>query len=131
MYCRTCGNKINDDAELCVKCGVRRNVGENFCQACGTKTIAGMVTCKKCGAKLMKSLSSAQMKKKAISKGSKTIGTVLLLLSIILLVAGVGQFVVGLMSYGYYKMSMITTGGTCFSLGVGLFAIGKFFKKRK
>ena len=23
MYCRTCGSKLNDNAELCVKCGVR------------------------------------------------------------------------------------------------------------
>lgn len=24
MYCRTCGSKINDNAEICVKCGVRK-----------------------------------------------------------------------------------------------------------
>ena len=71
MYCRTCGNKINDNAEICVKCGVRRNVGEDFCQACGAKTVAGMTVCKKCGKKLMKSLSSAQMKEKTQKTANK------------------------------------------------------------
>ena len=35
MYCRTCGNKMNDNAEICVKCGVKRNVGADYCQVCG------------------------------------------------------------------------------------------------
>ena len=84
MYCRTCGNKMNDNAELCVKCGVRRNVGDDFCQVCGARTVAGMTACKKCGAKLMKAMSSVQIKKKAVSKGRKTIGTILLVFAIIL-----------------------------------------------
>lgn len=30
MYCRTCGNKMNDNAEICVKCGMKRNVGTDY-----------------------------------------------------------------------------------------------------
>lgn len=90
MYCRTCGNKMNDNAEICVKCGVKRNVGTDFCQVCGTKTLASMTNCKKCGAKLMRAMSSAQIKKKAVSKGKRTFGTILLALGIILLIGAVG-----------------------------------------
>lgn len=46
MYCRTCGNKMNDNAEICVKCGVRKNVGSDYCQVCGARTTSSMVNCK-------------------------------------------------------------------------------------
>ncbi len=77
MYCRTCGNKMNDNAEICVKCGVKRNVGIDYCQVCGSRTTATMTNCRKCGARLMKAMSTTQMKKKVVSKGRKTLGTVL------------------------------------------------------
>ena len=35
MYCRTCGNQMHRDAEICVKCGVRKYVGSDYCQVCG------------------------------------------------------------------------------------------------
>lgn len=95
MHCRTCGNKMNDNAELCVKCGVRKNVGNDFCQVCGSATTENMTNCKKCGAKLMKSMSSSQVKKKAVGTGTKAIGTVLLVLGVILLLAMFGQIIVG------------------------------------
>lgn len=41
MYCRTCGNKMNDEAVICVKCVVKRNGGKDNCQVCGTKTVDG------------------------------------------------------------------------------------------
>lgn len=131
MYCRTCGNKMNDNAEICVKCGVKKNVGEAFCQVCGAKTIAGMTNCKKCGAKLMKAMSTAQIKKKAVSKGRKTAGTVLLILAIILLVAGVGQMIVGFTSTGYSSVSSVSGGGRCLVLGAFMFGISKALKKKK
>lgn len=71
MYCRTCGNKMNDNAEICVKCGVRKNVGFDYCQVCGARTTSSMVNCKKCGAKLMKAMSSTQVKKKLYQKARK------------------------------------------------------------
>ena len=38
MYCRTCGNKINDNAEICVKCGCKPLIGKSYCQNCGADT---------------------------------------------------------------------------------------------
>ena len=52
MYCRTCGNEMNDNAEFCVKCGVRRNVGTAYCQACGAKTTEVQEMCVNCGCRL-------------------------------------------------------------------------------
>lgn len=132
MYCRTCGNKMNDNAEICVKCGVRRNVGTDFCQVCGSKTLANMTNCKKCGAKLMRAMSSSQMKKKAVSKGKKAFGTILLVLGIILLIAMTANLVAGATtSSTYSSMSSFSAAGRCAVLG-GLFTgFGVRLRKKK
>ena len=49
MYCRICGNKVNDKAEICVKCGCRPLSGKDFCQNCGARTLAQQAVCTKCG----------------------------------------------------------------------------------
>ena len=132
MYCRTCGSKMNDNAEICVKCGVKRNVGSDFCQVCGAKTLANMTNCKKCGAKLMKAMSSAQIKKKAVSKGKKTIGNILLVLGVILLIAMIANTFVGFTSRSTYSsMNSLAAAGRCAVLG-GLFTgFGIRFRKKK
>lgn len=103
MYCRTCGSKMNDNAEICVKCGVKKNVGNEYCQICGTRTTANMTSCNKCGAKLLTAMSSTQIKKTVVSKGKKTLGNVLLVLGIILLVITVANTFVGFMTGGLYS----------------------------
>ena len=132
MYCRTCGNKMNDNAEICVKCGVKRNVGADYCQVCGAWTTAAMTNCKKCGAKLMKAMSSAQVKKKAVSKGKKTLGTVLLVIGIILLIATVVNLGVGLTNISEYQSVLILgVAVRCAVLG-GLFTgFGIRLRKKK
>lgn len=132
MYCRTCGSKMNDNAEICVKCGVKRNVGKDFCQVCGARTLENMTNCKKCGAKLMRAMSTAQMQKKAVSKGKKTLGTILLVLGVILIFATLANFFVGFTaSSSYTSMSSISAGGRCAVLA-GLFTgLGIRFRKKK
>lgn len=85
MYCRTCGNKMNDNAEICVKCGVKRDVGNDFCQVCGAKNLTNMTNCKKCGAKLIRAISSSQIKNKAVLNSKCILGMVLLLICILFL----------------------------------------------
>lgn len=131
MYCRTCGNKMNDNAELCVKCGVRKNVGTDYCQVCGARTTASMTTCKKCGAKLMKALSSAQIKKKAVSKGKKTLGTVILVMGLIVLFAACANLFVGLTARSTYSsMSSMSTASYCGIIGGFLTGLGIKLRKK-
>lgn len=131
MYCRTCGNKMNDNAEICVKCGVKRNVGTDFCQVCGYKTLASMANCKKCGAKLMRAMSSTQIKKKAVSKGKKAIGTVLFVIGLILLCVAVGSFAVGIMSErASVARDLFSAAGRCGVFGGFLFGMGKTLRKK-
>lgn len=52
MYCRTCGSKPNENAEVCVNCGCNPLAGKSYCQNCGAKTIEQQELCTQCGVRL-------------------------------------------------------------------------------
>jgi uncharacterized membrane protein YvbJ len=52
MYCRNCGEEINEKAEICVHCGVRPLAERKFCQECGAETKPNQELCTKCGVRL-------------------------------------------------------------------------------
>ena len=132
MYCRTCGNKMNDNAELCVKCGVRRNVGTYYCQVCGKPTLDTMTNCKSCGAKLMRGMSTNQMKTATVSAGKKTLGNVLLGLAIILLAVAIGCLIVGIMSFNSRSgMDLLSAAFRCGAVGAILATCGRTIKGKK
>ena len=132
MYCRTCGNKMNDNAELCVKCGVRRNVGTDYCQVCGKPTLDTMTNCKSCGAKLMRGTSTNQMKTATVSAGKKTLGNVLLGLAIILLAVAIGCLIVGIISFNSDSgMDLLSSALRCGTVGAILATCGRKIKGRK
>ena len=35
MYCRNCGQVVNDDRVYCSSCGFDKNIGKNYCSSCG------------------------------------------------------------------------------------------------
>lgn len=49
MYCRNCGNVMNDQAAICVSCGVPVGKGNNYCPLCGDITDSMAQVCMKCG----------------------------------------------------------------------------------
>ncbi len=52
MYCRNCGNEVNDNAVACPKCGYNPRTEKNFCPNCGVATNANQVMCTNCGTSL-------------------------------------------------------------------------------
>lgn len=52
MYCRKCGEFMNDDQAICLKCGVPAGVGKSFCPHCGNAVAEEAVICVKCGVPL-------------------------------------------------------------------------------
>ena len=52
MFCRNCGNQMDNQAAVCVKCGVPVGQGINFCPNCGKQTVPGAVVCTACGISL-------------------------------------------------------------------------------
>lgn len=52
MYCRNCGNEMNDEAVVCVKCGVPAGKGTSHCPNCGAEVYPDAVMCVACSTDL-------------------------------------------------------------------------------
>lgn len=64
MFCRNCGNQIDDQAAVCVKCGVAAGQGTNFCPHCGAATVPGAAVCTQCGVALAQPIPQGAQKSK-------------------------------------------------------------------
>lgn len=49
MYCKNCGNSMDDKAAICVKCGCAAGTGTSYCPNCGQPTVPGAAACTNCG----------------------------------------------------------------------------------
>lgn len=67
IYCKNCGNQMDDIAAICVKCGVKKGDGINFCHNCGKPTAVGMQFCTNCGAALNNVAPGAEQKSKMVA----------------------------------------------------------------
>lgn len=54
MFCKNCGQEVNEGAAVCLKCGVLVGMGSKFCQYCGFEPDPLAVICVKCGSELKK-----------------------------------------------------------------------------
>ena len=52
MYCRNCGEQLNDNQAICLKCGVAVGTGKAFCKNCGKPVNEGAAVCLSCGCKI-------------------------------------------------------------------------------
>ena len=60
MFCKNCGNKMDEDADFCTNCGTRKDaeVKALYCDKCGTKISAEDLFCTGCGNKLVTELTA-------------------------------------------------------------------------
>lgn len=63
MFCRHCGNQMDNQAAVCVKCGVPAGQGVNFCPNCGNQTAPGAAVCTSCGVALAQVVQGEQKSK--------------------------------------------------------------------
>lgn len=49
MYCKNCGEPLNDNQAICVKCGVKVGTGNKFCANCGKELPENADVCLNCG----------------------------------------------------------------------------------
>ena len=59
MYCRNCGEAMNDNQAVCLKCGVEAGTGNSFCPNCGNAVNPEAVFCVSCGVSLKKAESKS------------------------------------------------------------------------
>ena len=49
MYCKNCGEMMNDNQAICIKCGVKVGEGNTYCANCGKEIAANADVCLNCG----------------------------------------------------------------------------------
>jgi uncharacterized membrane protein YvbJ len=54
MYCKNCGEQMNDNQAICIKCGVKVGEGSAFCANCGKDIAPGADVCLNCGVAVKK-----------------------------------------------------------------------------
>ncbi len=54
MFCKNCGNAMNENQAICLNCGVKAGEGENFCANCGQQVAPGAEVCMSCGVAIKK-----------------------------------------------------------------------------
>lgn len=54
MYCKNCGEAMNDNQAICLKCGVKTGDGNSFCSNCGNSVAPNADVCLNCGVAIKK-----------------------------------------------------------------------------
>ena len=101
MYCKNCGNQMEDFAAICVKCGASKGAGFNYCNRCGQKTHPQAKYCSECGNLLNNSplndfIDNGQKRLNEVADGIMNIdgyATLSLILGILSIVCSFGTFI--------------------------------------
>ena len=101
MYCKNCGEVMNDNQAICLKCGVKTGDGKAFCANCGNAVAENAAVCLNCGV--------------AIKAGNGeylngTDKTVIALICFFLGVFGIHNFMLGETKKGIIKIIMTVAG---------------------
>lgn len=64
MYCKNCGNPVDDNAAVCTKCGYSTGtvVTRTYCPSCGQVIAPGTAVCSICGTALPNSQAGSKSK---------------------------------------------------------------------
>ena len=112
MYCKNCGELMNDNQAICLNCGVKTGAGKAYCGNCGNAVAPEADVCMSCGVSL----------KKAGDLGGQSKVT-MALVCFFLGGIGVHNFIVGETKKGIVKI----VASLCCGLG-GLLALIDFIK---
>ena len=106
MYCKNCGNQMDEGGSVCVHCGYERGDGNQYCPNCGTKLDASATFCSGCGIPLTpEAASNSSVAKSRLAAG---------LLGIFVGGFGVHNFYLGFTGKGVAQLLL-----TVFCCGIG------------
>lgn len=111
MYCRNCGEVLNENAVACMNCGFAKNSGEKFCAHCGKEINPGAVICTNCGAS-------------AKPEGGRKSKLVAILLALLVGGFGIHDFYLGYNKYGVIKIILTV----CTGVGGSIWALVDFVR---
>ncbi len=116
MYCKNCGNEINENAFACMSCGFAKGDGNKYCANCGTEINPGAVICTSCGA-------AVQAAKTTVG-GEQKSKWVAVLLCFFLGGFGIHDFYLGYNKYGIIKIVLTC----CTGVGGSIWALVDFIR---
>ena len=96
MYCRNCGEAMNENQAICVKCGVKAGDGNTFCANCGQTMAANAEVCLNCGVAAKKAGGNLNGQDKIV----------MILICLFLGVIGIHNFMMGETKKGVFKIIM-------------------------
>ena len=108
MFCKNCGEAMNDNQAICIKCGVKVGTGNAFCANCGNALPENADVCMNCGV--------AVEKESDYLNGHDKI--VMILVCLFLGGLGIHNFMMGETKKGVFKivMSLLCGLGAIFAL---------------
>lgn len=109
MFCRNCGNRMDDNAVICVKCGAAKGSGNSYCPNCGKETNPNAAVCLNCGCALTNTnIVAGENAKSKLVAG---------LLAIFLGGLGIHNFYLGYTQKGVIQLLITLLGSCLFFIG--------------
>ena len=115
MFCKNCGNEINENAVACMNCGFAKGTGNKYCANCGKEINPGAAICTACGAAV-----TAQ----AAAGGEQKSKLVAVLLAFFLGGFGIHDFYLGYTKNGILKIVL----SVCTGVGGSIWALIDFIR---
>ena len=115
MFCKNCGEAMNDNQAICLKCGVKTGTGNAFCANCGKPVDANAEVCLSCGVAIKGGANGDYLN----GKDKITIALICFFLGGL----GIHNFMLGETKKGVMKIVL----SLCVGLG-GIFALIDFIK---
>lgn len=112
MYCKNCGEQMNDNQAICLKCGVKAGEGNAFCANCGKEVAPEAEVCLNCGVAVKKAASYGNYDKIVIALVCFFLGGL-----------GIHNFMLGETKKGIVKIAL----SLCFGIG-SILALIDFIK---
>ncbi len=98
MFCRNCGNEINDNQAICLNCGVKVGEGNKFCSNCGKEVAENAEVCLNCGVTMKKNSNNGSYDIQGKDK------TLMILICLFLGGIGIHNFMLGETKKGVAKI---------------------------
>ena len=96
MFCKNCGEAMNDNQAICIKCGVKVGTGNAFCENCGNALPENADVCMNCGVAVKKASDYLNGQDKIV----------MILICLFLGGLGIHNFMMGETKKGIFKIIM-------------------------
>ena len=100
MFCKQCGEEMNENQAVCIKCDTKVGEGNKYCANCGKEVSPDAAVCLSCGVAI-KNSSSASIEDKKVVAG---------ILALFLGGFGIHNFYLGKTKKGVFKLLLCWTG---------------------